>query len=189
MNLAIRVGFFLLFILSFGYLNANVLDKSLEIFQKKDCFTVEFSQDNLFHGSVKHYEGFLIRKKNIVKVVYLTNPPFVVFSDGTYITLGYEGARKKTYKVDKYPNPLVRVLLNLDRLKNAFRVESCEGNICRLKPKGKLGNLKEILVHFKGERIATIEVVGDRKGRNRVVIKIKRVLNRCPVSSVKFKGF
>ncbi len=114
------------------------------------CYTVSFLQKEEFSGHYDIYKGILKKRGRKVEVVYSTSPPFKVLFDGRLVRMGYEGEEFQTFDPKDYPNPVLEILLNLDRLDRIFEVLSCKGNVCILKPKREELSeyLREVRVSF-----------------------------------------
>ncbi|NPB05426.1 MAG: hypothetical protein GXO08_03495 [Aquificae bacterium] len=151
---------------------------------RSPCLEVDFVQRSFFGSSVETYEGTLIKRGNLVRVVYRTEPPFRVVYDGRTVELGYAGERPQRFKPEDYPNPVLTVLLNLDRLERVFFAEGCvrEGAVlrCSLRPgdEGVEPYLKRVEVTL--ERGRPLEVLAEGEEYGRVEFKVLRWNDRCP---------
>jgi hypothetical protein len=104
-----------------------------------NCFQISFLQRNYFEGEIETYRGYLIKDKTL-KVLYQTEPPFVVEMDNKTVKIGYKGENFQIFDRKEYKNPILEVLFNLNRLGNYFKVVSEKGNFLILKPKKELKN-------------------------------------------------
>jgi hypothetical protein len=178
MLLAIVRRFAVVFFLSAVSFALNP-DALVKKFKNSPCLKVDFFQRNTFHGKVRSYEGLLVKRGKTLRVVYFTSPPFEVSYDGEFVRVGYAGEKGRTYRADRYPNPLVRVLTNLDRWDELFEVKSCGESSCVLIPKKSLRGVKRLVVFGKNGALEGFEVWGDRRGKNRVFIRVRRMVEGC----------
>jgi outer membrane lipoprotein-sorting protein len=104
---------------------------------------VLFEQENQFAGSVDYYTAQMEKKDGLYRVIYFTQPPFVVVYKNGLVTVGYEGEEKQTFELSQYPNPILKILFNLPRLEDYFEIIPRSEYIFLLKPKTE--DLKEVL--------------------------------------------
>ena len=151
-----------------------------KIFPKNGCYTVVFHQKRVFEGEEENYNGTLRRlSPDHWKVVYYTNPPFLVSAKGNLITLGYEGDEKETFDRREYKNPVLELLFHLDHLGDIFEIKPLDGNRYLLIPKGELSQYveKAILQTDPNGNPRRIEVFGG--GDNYLVIDILKIEPAC----------
>jgi hypothetical protein len=181
MNLAIKLFLAILILTTTYGGTVNYLNKSFETLKKSQCYTIFFRQKNIFLDKIRLYKGFLVKTSKKIEIVYLTNPPFLIKFDGNYIILGYEGRKKQIYPAKKYKNPILSILINFDNLDNLFIQKDCKQNWCTLIPSKNLKKvIKSVKVSFKNGKPYKLEIYGDRRGRNKVLITIDRISFTCP---------
>ncbi len=128
-----------------------------------------FLQRNIFHGREKLYEGHYRYSDEGVKIVYHTSPPFLIIYENGDVSIGYKG-QLKTFRENKLKNPVVKVLIHLDRLEEFFSVR-CDGKVCVLFPKGDLKRfVKRVEIFFEDGFPERLIVIAGRE--NRVIVKI-----------------
>ena len=144
------------------------------------CFQVDFTQRGVFWNETENYNGTLTKLGNRRwEIVYYTNPPFVVSAEGDYVVLGYVGEKKERLDLREYPNPVLEVLLHLDRPWEIFSVKALGGNRYLLTPKGELGQYvrKAILETDGAGFVKRLEVYGGRD--NYLVFEVLRIKPSC----------
>jgi hypothetical protein len=112
-------------------------DNPLNSFLHKGCYQISFIQRNFFEGETETYRGFLI-KNHILKIVYFTNPPFIIEMNNSTVKLGYKGEAFQVFDRKEYKNPILEVLYNLSDLSKYFKVVTKKGNFLILEPKNEL---------------------------------------------------
>ena len=149
-------------------------------FPNKGCFSLSFHQKGVFEGDEEDYNGTLIKlSPDRWKVVYYTDPPFVVSAEGNLITLGYEGEEGETFDRREYRNPVLELLFNLDRLEEIFDIKPLGEGKFLLTPKGELSQYveKAILQTDAGGRPKRVEVFGGEG--NYLLIEILKIEPAC----------
>ena len=169
----VNILFFLISTFSFS----NTLPFQKYFF--KNCYTIVFWQENYFEGETDTYKGILVRKENEIRIYYFTKPLFYIKADDKYIELGYENGDKEIYDRKDYKNPILEVLLNLNKLDRYFSVEKVEGNLCILKPKGDLKDyIETVKVYIDKKGLPKeIEVLNGADNYSRIFIK--SIENSC----------
>jgi len=141
------------------------------LFHLPECLKVSFIQKQEFEDSVDIYSGVLIVNGTKKEILYLTQPPFKVVYDGTYIRMGYEGEDFQTFDAKDYPNPILDILLNIDNLRKVFKVKRCSSNWCILEPKPPLNEYLEwVKVYFSNGRIEEITAEGGDYGKVEITV-------------------
>jgi len=173
MKLAIKFTLLVTILTSVTLASTTHIERVFQILKTKNCYRIDFVQINNFLGKKEVYRGTLIRTPKVVEIVYKTHPPFVVKTEKEYVLLGYKGERPRVYKKNRIPNPILSLLLNLDRLDSFFNLKGCKGDNCTLIPKGYLRrNIKLVKVSIGPRFVKEIFLKG--KGRdNTVRIRIK----------------
>ena len=148
-------------------------ERSFSLFNLPRCFEVSFIQIGSFEGERDTYSGILISNGTQKRLIYLTNPPFEVYFDGTYLKMGYKGQDFQTFRADEYPNPILGILLHLNNLKKVFNLKKCFSDYCVLKPKPPINEyLKEVKVFFKNGIIKDIVANGGNYGKVEILITV-----------------
>jgi hypothetical protein len=159
--------------------NCSKKPKILLLFKQLKCYKLKFVQINSFLKRKEVYTGTLKYSVKGIQIIYNTQPPFIIRTEGNYILLGYKGQTPRVFKKDKIPNPLLSLLLNLDRLDIFFKVIYCKSNYCLLKPKGFLKRrIKEVDVLLNNNFVKELVLRGRGK-RNIVRIKIENFTTIC----------
>lgn len=144
------------------------------------CFEIDFTQRGVFWNETENYNGTLTKLENHRwEIVYYTDPPFVVSAKDNYVVLGYVGERKERLDLREYPNPVLEVLLHLDRLQEIFSVKPLGGNRYLLTPKGELGQyVRKAILETDGAGIVRrLEVYGGKD--NYLVFEVLRIKLSC----------
>jgi hypothetical protein len=102
----------------------SLLEKFVYQLNNKTFWTLYFFQTNYFVGEYDYYSGRLLKKSpSHYIVIYDTAPPFIVDYQKNIITVGYKNQEKERFNINEYPNPLLRVLFNIDKLDKFFRID------------------------------------------------------------------
>ena len=107
-----------------------------------------------------------------MEIYYYTKPIFFIKADKRYIKLGYKGGDTEIYDRKDYKNPILEVLLNLNRLGDYFETIKVENGTLILKPEGELKNCIDtvkVLIDKRGIP-KEIEVVNDPQNFARIYI-------------------
>ncbi len=166
-------------IISFWFLTAVAFGGAIKL-PPGNCYTVLFHQKGVFQGQEEDYRGELIKGgKDRLEVVYYTNPPFEVRVKGFKVTLGYRGQQRETFDRREYKNPVLEILLHLDRLGEVFEIEPKGANRYLLLPKGELSQYLEKVLLYTDSRgyPRRIELFGGPD--NYLLIEVEAIKPTC----------